>query len=671
MKFALIVLAWGMVCTSAYAQTSTYSNTNTLGNGIDDTTTCGVAALIRTFVVPASDDFTVGDLDVGFLATHTYRGDIRVDLTAPDPLSTTVRIIESNTGAGGFANYNVELDDENTTVLNVAPHNNGDGTVAPPYENQIEPSNPLAAFNGLNSVGTWTMTICDDFNGFDDGAFLRSDLFFTHLIPNADLSMSIGASSNTPNIGNNVVLTYTISNAGPLDADSVTADIQLPSGLSYVSDNGGSSFNSATGLWTIPTSIAATGNESLQIVAFVENSGAYNTTAEVLSSDVADIDSTPGNGITSEDDFDSLTLVPTTPPLPPLLCPGAASVLDWDTAVWPEGSLGQSFTIDGENITMSFSNSGVVYQNDPTFGGQSPAEQTVATGGFAIPESNIAVFVNQVSQSNIIDMDISIGTAGTGVSKLQMTLFDVDIGAGQFEDQITVIGRLGASTVTPTLTTGSANAETIPNSQVTGTGTAGDGSGAANVTIQFDSPVDTVEIDYGNGPGAPADPGGQAISVHDIFFCPPIIPAVLNATKTTAVYDPLSEGLYAIPGNDVIYTIEFTNTGDGDADLDSVMIIDSMPSEIEFYNGDIDDAGPQTNPVIGIDNGSGLNLDYATDVKISKATSKPTSFATCTNDPLVSGYDPDVTFICVNPSGTMVAGDPDPSFQIQFRARIK
>ena len=48
-----------------------------------------------------------------------------------------------------------------------------------------------------------------------------------------------------------------------------------------------------------------------------------------------------------------------------------------------------------------------------------------------------------------------------------------------------------------------------------------------------------------------------------------------------------------VPGNDVIYTIEFTNTGDGPTDAGSVLLIDAMPSEIEFYNGDIDDGGPE------------------------------------------------------------------------------
>jgi uncharacterized repeat protein (TIGR01451 family) len=144
----------------------------------------------------------------------------------------------------------------------------------------------------------------------------------------------------------------------------------------------------------------------------------------------------------------------------------------------------------------------------------------------------------------------------------------------------------------------------------------------------------------------------------------------MNATKSVTTYDPLVLGLYAVPGNDVIYTIEFTNLGSNTISSDTVEIIDAMPPEIEFYNGDIDDGGPETDPVIGIDNGAGLTLTYATDVAFSKAVTKPTNFAAC-SDSLSAGYDPDVTFICFNPKGSMAAGDPDPSFQMQFRARIK
>ena len=125
-----------------------------------------------------------------------------------------------------------------------------------------------------------------------------------------------------------------------------------------------------------------------------------------------------------------------------------------------------------------------------------------------------------------------------------------------------------------------------------------------------------------------------------------------------------------VPGNDVVYTITFTNIGDGDADNNSVVIIDAMPPEIEFYNGDIDDGGPETTAVTGTDNASNLTFNYATDVRYSNASSAPANFGACGYTPS-AGYDPAVTYICVNPKGAMAAGSPDPSFDVKFRARIK
>jgi len=88
------------------------------------------------------------------------------------PAGTIVQIITSNTGAGGnLDNYNVLLDDDAVTPINVAPHNTPDGTVAPPYENLVQPNNPLSAFNGQNSQGVWELRMCDDFPGADDGTF--------------------------------------------------------------------------------------------------------------------------------------------------------------------------------------------------------------------------------------------------------------------------------------------------------------------------------------------------------------------------------------------------------------------------------------------------------------------------------------------------------------------
>lgn len=160
----------------------------------------------------------------------------------------------------------------------------------------------------------------------------------------------------------------------------------------------------------------------------------------------------------------------------------------------------------------------------------------------------------------------------------------------------------------------------------------------------------------------PAD-NGNALELSLIFDVPPN----LDASKTNAVYPPAQ---YALPGADMIYTIAVSNTGLGSVDTDTVFLVDSLPAEVTFYNGDMDDGGGlTTDPVAFAQTGSGLTLTYASDVAYSNAVAKPASFAACTYTP-AAGYDANVRHICFNPKGEFLAGSPDPEFTLSFRVRI-
>ncbi|MEP3450579.1 MAG: hypothetical protein ABJN60_04855 [Parasphingorhabdus sp.] len=147
-----------------------------------------------------------------------------------------------------------------------------------------------------------------------------------------------------------------------------------------------------------------------------------------------------------------------------------------------------------------------------------------------------------------------------------------------------------------------------------------------------------------------------------------ILPLVLS--KVSTIWDPLSSNPFAVPGNDVIYTIVINKpVGSGTINSGTMFVVDSLPTEISFYNGDVDDGGPQVDPV-GFSQSSGsLTFNYATDVAFSNAVLAPLSFADCTYAP-AGGYDTDVRHVCINPKGTMPATDSVQSFTLIFRARI-
>ena len=144
----------------------------------------------------------------------------------------------------------------------------------------------------------------------------------------------------------------------------------------------------------------------------------------------------------------------------------------------------------------------------------------------------------------------------------------------------------------------------------------------------------------------------------------------LHATKAVSVFDPLTEGLYAVPGNDVIYSISLSNSGNASPDAGTMFFTDPLPPEIEFYNGDIDDAGPETDPIAFLDSGSGMGFIYGTNSGYSNSATAPVDMGDCAYAP-AAGYDPNVTYVCFAPSGTMNNGSGTPSFTLQFRGRIK
>ncbi len=191
-----------------------------------------------------------------------------------------------------------------------------------------------------------------------------------------------------------------------------------------------------------------------------------------------------------------------------------------------------------------------------------------------------------------------------------------------------------------------------------------------NLMLNFGTlQVTAVRIIYYSGnDGSSTDPGSQQLGIYDLTYNK-IMP-LLSSLKSVAMVGTSGNASFAIPGNDVYYTLTVTNSGDGTVDTDTLFLADPLPTQVEFFNGDIDGAGPATGAVYFTQTGAGLTFTLATDVKYSNAVSAPANFAACAYTPS-AGYDPNVRYLCLNPKGKMLAGSPDPTFSLQFRARIK
>jgi uncharacterized repeat protein (TIGR01451 family) len=128
-------------------------------------------------------------------------------------------------------------------------------------------------------------------------------------VPGADLSLIKQTSKSAPYVGESVVFTVTVTNAGPNPATGVTVKDFLNSGYTFVSSNQPGSYDAQTGMWDVGT-LQVSEIRQLAVTAQVKPTGNYQNIAEVWQSQVLDPDSSPQNGVITEDDFGTITPVP-------------------------------------------------------------------------------------------------------------------------------------------------------------------------------------------------------------------------------------------------------------------------------------------------------------------------------------------------------------------------
>ena len=575
-----------LICAPAPAAaqtTTTYSNTSS--GTINSSTPCS-SPLVRTFSVGSS--FLIADVDLGVLATHSWRGDLRITLQSPT--GTRVQLVNGDTSNLSGDNFNVRLDDEAAQTVNTDGNTTTHSTSAPPYQNQFSPNAALSAFDGENAAGTWRLEICDQYPSADNGNFQRADLYLTSLPSNyADLSLTKSVSNASPTAGASISYTLSVTNASgsPVTATGVAVRDVLPAGFTFASASGFGTYNSGTGLWTVGSVPPGT-TRTLTISGSVNaTSGAtVANDAEIVASSAPDVDSTPDNDAAGEDDQASASFtvsgsrVAGVPPT--LTCPAGTALWDWDSISWSAGTTSASTTLTGVGTaSIDIAISGGSFLSNATYGGQSPTRQNVVTGGYSPAQYSIFQLVDFTSRSGSVTSTISLATAVPGA---QFRLFDIDYASGQFADRVTVTGRLGGTTVYPTLTNGGAN-YVIGNSAY-GDVLSADGEAAGNVVVTFASAIDTIVIDYGSHGLAPSNPGQQGMALHDINFCRPT--TTLAITKTSSVVsDPVNgtTNPKAIPGATMRYCLLVTNTGAAAAT--SVALGDTLPATLAFTPGSL------------------------------------------------------------------------------------
>ncbi|MDQ6473090.1 gliding motility-associated C-terminal domain-containing protein [Flavobacterium sp. LHD-80] len=165
----------------------------------------------------------------------------------------------------------------------------------------------------LNTAEITAANVFDPDSTPNNGNTTEDDYAEVATIPvstSADLSLSKTVSNATPLVGSQVTFSLEINNNGPQDTDGVIVTDLLPSGYTYVSyTTTTGNYSASTGLWNIGI-LPVSASHTLQITAVVNATGNYLNTAEVTASNQPDPDSTPNNGVTTEDDYAEVLTTP-------------------------------------------------------------------------------------------------------------------------------------------------------------------------------------------------------------------------------------------------------------------------------------------------------------------------------------------------------------------------
>jgi len=192
-------------------------------------------------VVVSNVTGAIGKVTVSVFITHTFDSDLKISLISPDGTNT---VLSANEGSGGD-NFGIAcapdanrttFDDDSINLL---------GTHTAPFLGSFKPDQPLAVFigkSGTNVNGTWTLHV-EDQAPIDVGTIQCWSLNISQATcadggsqcPGVDLSIGMTANPEPVFVGNNLVYTISVTNAGPDLAKNVIVSQILGSGVIYVS----------------------------------------------------------------------------------------------------------------------------------------------------------------------------------------------------------------------------------------------------------------------------------------------------------------------------------------------------------------------------------------------------------------------------------------------------
>jgi uncharacterized repeat protein (TIGR01451 family) len=153
------------------------------------------------------------------------------------------------------------------------------------------------------TTGAFVYTPDPNFNGTDSFTYVAIDAgaplpaltsnvatVTLTVTPTADLAVTKTVSDATPNVGDQIIFTVTLSNLSPDDATGVFVTDLLPAGVSLVSANPSQgTYNPGSGVWNVGAVSSAVA-QTLSITATVDSPAAQTNTGTISAADQFDPD---------------------------------------------------------------------------------------------------------------------------------------------------------------------------------------------------------------------------------------------------------------------------------------------------------------------------------------------------------------------------------------------
>ena len=186
-----------------------------------------VSNTVVTSTITIADDFEITDLNVDLDITHTWVGDLIIELQSPSGTSV-VLVDQPGNPATTFGcsgdDILATLDDEATDPVEDECEN------LPAIGGSFTPNNPLSAFDGESTMGDWTLTITDTFGGADDGTFNSWGLTYDYEVTATPYEVDLDADGNATISADELIQTvneacgYTVTVGGPATGGGSTTE---------------------------------------------------------------------------------------------------------------------------------------------------------------------------------------------------------------------------------------------------------------------------------------------------------------------------------------------------------------------------------------------------------------------------------------------------------------